>query len=165
MKTALAEQHESAPISRPDKVLFPKSGITKGELVAYYERIAPVLLPFTRGRAISMERYPDGIAGEGFFQKKAGAYFPDWIPTASLAKQNGTVRYVVGDDTATLEYLAGQAVITPHTWLSRVDKPNHPDQWIFDLDPSTDDFKEVCAAAKKLRAALSERRLTSWVKT
>ena len=159
------QRPEPALIQRPEKVLFPKSGITKGELVEYYERIAPAMLPYTRERPISMERYPDGITGQGFFQKKAGPYFPEWIPTASLAKQNGTVRYVVGDDTATLVYLAGQAVITPHTWLSRIDKPNHPDQLIFDLDPSSEDFKEVCAAAKKLRDALAARGLTSWVKT
>ncbi len=152
-------------ITRPEKVLFPKDGITKGELVDYYEHIARTMLPHLRGRPIAMERYPDGIAGQGFFQKKAGPYFPTWIKTASLAKQNGAVRHVICDDAATLVYLANQAVITPHTWLSRVDKPNHPDQMIFDFDPSGEQFKTVCAAAKKLRDLLRRRGLTSWVKT
>jgi bifunctional non-homologous end joining protein LigD len=156
---------EIPEITRPTKVLFPKDEITKGELVEYYERIAPTMLPYLQGRPISMERYPDGIAKEGFFQKKAGPYFPDWIPTAELDKQNGTVRHVICDDVATLVYLAGQAVITPHTWLSRADKPNYPDQLIFDLDPSQEDFKAVCAAAKKLRDLLTQRGLTSFVKT
>src|SRR5678815_1630500 len=104
MKQAIPE------ITRPAKVLFPQDGITKGELVEYYKRIAPVMLPYLKGRPIAMERYPDGIANESFFQKKAGAYFPDWIKTAVLNKQNGTVRHVICDDAATLVYLAGQAV-------------------------------------------------------
>ena len=124
--------HEVLEITRPEKVLFPNDGITKGELVGYYERIAPTMLPYLKGRPISMERYPDGVTGERSFQKKAGPYFPDWIPTVLLAKQNGTVRHVICDNAATLVYLAGQAVITPHTWLSRADKPNHPAQLIFE---------------------------------
>jgi bifunctional non-homologous end joining protein LigD len=152
-------------ITRPEKVLFPNDGITKRELVEYYERIASTMLPYLRGRPIAMERYPDGIVGQGFFQKKAGPYFPDWLKTASLAKQNGAVRHVICDDAATLVYLASQAVITPHTWLSRVDKPNHPDQMIFDFDASKEQFKTVCVAARKLRDALANHGLTSFVKT
>jgi bifunctional non-homologous end joining protein LigD len=158
-------QDQVVEITRPEKVLFPGEGITKRDLVEYYERIAPIILPYLQGRAIGMERYPDGITGQGFFQKKAGQYFPRWIETASLAKQNGTVRHVICNDPSTLAYLANQAVITPHTWLSCIDKPNHPDQMIFDLDPSADNFRAVCAAAKKLRELLKERGLTSFVKT
>jgi bifunctional non-homologous end joining protein LigD len=156
---------EVLKITRPEKILFPKDGITKGEVVDYYERVAPVMLPYLKGRPISMERYPDGIDGEGFYQKKAGPYFPQWIKTASLAKQNGEVRHVICDNAATLVFLASQAVITPHTWLSRYDKPNHPDQLIFDLDPSDEDFRAVCGAAKQVRELLSKRGLTSYVKT
>lgn len=152
-------------ITRPEKILFPRSGITKRELVEYYEHIAPAMLPHLQGRPISMERYPDGITGQGFFQKKASAHFPDWIKTATLAKEDGSVRHVICDDAATLIYLANQAVITPHTWLSRADKPNHPDQMIFDLDPSQENFKAVCATAKKLRGLLDQRGLTAFVKT
>src|SRR6185295_4104992 len=110
-------KREPLRITRPEKVLFPRSGITKRELIEYYERIAPAMLPHLQGRPISMERYPDGITGQGFFQKKAGAHFPDWIKTATLAKENGSVRHVICDNAATLMYLANQAVITPHTWL------------------------------------------------
>ncbi len=167
MKSTIQKQIGSqvVAITRPEKILFPKDGITKGELVDYYERIAPVMLPYLKGRPVSMERYPDGIAGEGFYQKKAGQYFPDWIKTVSLAKQNGEVRHVICDDAATLVYLASQAVVTPHTWLSRYDKPNHPDQLIFDLDPSGDDFRAVCTAAKQVRDLLTQRGVTSYVKT
>ncbi len=167
MKSTIQKQvaGEVVAITRPEKILFPKDGITKGELVDYYERIAPVMLPYLKGRPVSMERYTDGIAGEGFYQKKSGPYFPAWIKTASLAKQNGSVQHVICDDAATLVYLASQAVITPHTWLSRYDKPNDPDQLIFDLDPSGEDFRAVCRAAKQVRDLLTKRGITSYVKT
>jgi bifunctional non-homologous end joining protein LigD len=152
-------------ITHAEKVLFPNDGITKRDLVEYYERIAATMLPHLRGRPIVMERYPDGIHSEKIFQKNTPAYYPTWIKTVSLPKKNGVVRHVVCDDAATLVYLANQAVITPHTWLSRIDKPNHPDQMIFDLDPSNGDFRAVCDAAKGLRERLMERGLTSFVKT
>jgi bifunctional non-homologous end joining protein LigD len=152
-------------ITHAEKVLFPDDGITKRQLVEYYERIADTILPHLQGRAIVMERYPDGIHSEKIFQKNAPAYYPPWIKTVSLPKKDGVVRHVVCDDAATLVYLANQAVITPHTWLSRIDKPNHPDQMIFDLDPSDGDFREVCDAAKMLREHLKEQGLTSFVKT
>lgn len=152
-------------IGRPEKVLFPRDGITKGELVDYYRRISAVMLPHLKGRPLSMERYPDGISSEGFFQKKAGEHFPSWLTTALLAKQGGAVRHVICNDAATLTYLAGQAVITPHTWLSRVDRPHYPDQLIFDLDPSTEEFALVCEVALELREVLGRHQLTSYVKT
>ena len=152
-------------ITHAEKVLFPNDGITKRDLVAYYERIAANMLPHLRGRAIVMERYPDGIDSQQIFQKNAPTYYPSWIKTVSLPKKDGVVRHVVCDDAATLVYLANQAVITPHTWLSRMDKPNHPDQMIFDLDPSDGDFSAVCDTAKLLRERLMDRGLTSFVKT
>jgi bifunctional non-homologous end joining protein LigD len=152
-------------ITRPNKVLFPADGITKRELAEYYRQVAPIILPHLRGRPLALERYPEGIGGPGFFQQEAGAYFPRWIRTASLPKQGGSVRHVICGNGATLVYLAGQAVITPHAWLSRVDKPNNPDQMIFDLDPSDGDFKAVCGAAKKLRELLAEYGLPAFVKT
>jgi bifunctional non-homologous end joining protein LigD len=164
-ENAVRTGRRTVEITHPEKVLFPNDGITKREFVEYYERIAAAMLPHLRDRPIAMERYPDGIHGQKFFQKNASAYYPTWIKTVSLPKQNGTVRHVVCDDAATLIYLANQAVITPHTWLSRIDKPGHPDQMIFDLDPSDENFKQVCAAAKTLRQRLAEQGLTSFVKT
>jgi bifunctional non-homologous end joining protein LigD len=152
-------------ITHPEKVLFPNDGITKHELVAYYERIAATMLPHLRGRPLVMERYPDGINGQKIFQKNTPSHFPGWIRVASLPKKDGIVRHVVCDDAATLVYLANQAVITPHTWLSQLDKPNQPDQMIFDLDPSDGDFRAVCKTAKRLREWLLEEGLTSFVKT
>jgi bifunctional non-homologous end joining protein LigD len=152
-------------ITHPEKVLFPKDGITKRQLVEYYERIAATMLPHLRERPIVMERYPDGVQSQKIFQKNAPAYYPPGIETVSLSKKDGVVRHVVCNDAGTLMYLANQAVITPHTWLSRIDKPNHPDQVIFDLDPCDRDFSPVCDAAKMLRKCLAEWGLTSFVKT
>jgi bifunctional non-homologous end joining protein LigD len=152
-------------ITHADKILFPADGISKRELAGYYGRIAGTMLPHLRGRAIVMERYPDGIHEKRIFQKNASRYFPDWIPIAPLPKTGGIVRHVVCDQAATLVYLATQAVITPHTWLSRIDKPDHPDQMIFDLDPSDGEFDVVRNAAKELRQRLAEQGLTSFVKT
>jgi bifunctional non-homologous end joining protein LigD len=162
----MSPQPKTIEITHAEKVLFPNDGITKREFVAYHERIAATMLPHLRGRAISMERYPDGIHSQRIFQKNAPAHFPSWVKIVSLPKKDGVVRHVVCDDAATLVYLANQAVITPHTWLSRVDKPNHPDQMTFDLDPSDgDNFRAICDAAKLLRERLTERALTSFVKT
>jgi len=155
----------SVEITHAEKVLFPNDGITKQDFVAYYERIVATMLPHLRGRAIVMERYPDGIHSQKIFQKNTPAYYPPWVKTVSLPKKDGVVRHVVCDDAATLVYLANQAVITPHTWLSRIDKPNHPDQMIFDLDPSDGDFRATCDTAKRLREQLMKRGLTSFVKT
>ncbi len=92
-------------VTRPQKVLFPEDGITKRDLIAYYERIAPWILPHLQGRPLALERYPDGIADPGFFQKDTSAYYPDWIKTVVVKKTGGTVRHVICDDTATVVYL------------------------------------------------------------
>ncbi len=156
---------QAIQITRPEKVLFPEDGIDKRQLAEYYERIASTMLPHLRGRPVTMERYPDGIEGKRFIQKKAARYFPNWIKTASMEKEGGTVRHVVCDDAATLVYLANQAAITPHVWLSRIDQPHHPDQMIFDLDPPDGDFRAVCRAALQLRELLEREGLQVFLKT
>lgn len=152
-------------LSKPDKVLFPTDGITKADLFDYYRRIAKVALPHYRGRPLTMERYPDGIDDEGFIQKDAPEYFPDWVERAEISKENGTVHHVLANNAATLAYLAGQGVITPHLGLSRVDRIRAPDRLIFDLDPSDNDFSKVQFAAKSLRATLDEMRFASFVQS
>jgi len=152
-------------LSNRGKLFFPDAGITKGDLVDYYRRIAEIALPHYRDRPLSMQRFPDGIAGEGFFQKNAGDYFPGWIETAKLAKEDGTVRHVVANSAATLVYLADQGMITPHLGLSRVDDIDKPDRLVFDLDPSDGDFAKVQTAARHVRAALDELDAPSFVQT
>ena len=152
-------------LSNLDKVLFPKSGLTKGDLVEYYRRIGATALPYYRNRPLSMHRFPDGIDAEGFFQKDTPDYFPDWIDRATLEKKDGVVRYVVANSTAALVFLADQGCITPHLALARADKPEHPDRLIFDLDPSDEDFDKVRRAARAFKALLDELKLASFVQT
>ena len=152
-------------LSNTDKVLFPKAKVTKGDLIEYYRQIAPTMLPHIAGRPLSLERYPDGIDAGGFMQKNASDYFPDWIRRARLAKEDGEVDYVVAEDAATLVYLANQACITLHAGLFRIDRIDHPDMMVLDLDPSDDDFGKVKRAAKDARGLLEEVGLTSFVQT
>ncbi len=152
-------------LSNRGKILFPDSGITKGDLIAYYRRIAEIALPHYRDRPLTMQRFPDGLAGDGFFQKDAPDHFPDWIDRVSMDKENGTVVHVVANSAATLTYLANQGCITPHLGLARRDRPNHPDRLVLDLDPSDDDFGKVQEAAKSLKELLDEIAVASFVQT
>jgi bifunctional non-homologous end joining protein LigD len=152
-------------ISNPDKLLFPRDGITKADLVGYYLRIAPVMVPHLRGRPLMLQRYPDGIEGKGFYQKDASEHFPDWVRRVEVPKAGGTVNHVVCDDAATLVYLAGQACITPHAWTSRVDRLDRPDRMIFDLDPPGDRFDLVRRAARQLRELLEGLGLVPFLMT
>ncbi|WP_267244812.1 non-homologous end-joining DNA ligase [Streptomyces sp. PR69] len=152
-------------VSRPEKVLFPAEGITKADLADYYRAVARRTLPQLRGRPLMLERRPDGIEDSGFMQKDMPDHFPDWVHRAELAKEDGTVTYVLCDDTATLVYLADQACITPHRWLSRADKPDHPDRLVVDLDPPGDDFAAVREAARRLHQLLDELELPSALMT
>ena len=155
----------SVQITRPEKVLFPGDGITKRDLIEYYDRIAPWMLPHLRDRPLAMERYPDGIDKPSFFQKAVASYYPDWIERVTLKKVGGKITHVVCNKPATLVYLANQACITPHIWLSRVDKPNYPDQMAFDLDPSREDFGAVKATARSISRLLEELGLPAYLKT
>ncbi|WP_330454920.1 MULTISPECIES: non-homologous end-joining DNA ligase [unclassified Streptomyces] len=152
-------------ISRPEKVLFPDDGITKAGLADYYRTVARRMLPHLRDRPLMLERLPDGIDGHGFMQKDVPDYFPDWVHHVELPKEDGTVTYPIADDTATLVYLAGQACVTPHRFLSRADRPHHPDRMVFDLDPPGDDFAPVREAALGLHGLLDELELPSLVMT
>jgi bifunctional non-homologous end joining protein LigD len=152
-------------VNRPEKKLFPEDGITKADLVEHYRRVAPRMLPELRGRPLMLERMPDGIHGQRFFQKEISDYFPPWVHRASVSKEDGQVTQVTCDDAATLVYLAGQACITPHRWLSRADRPRRPDRLVFDLDPPADDFQAVRRAAHHLHELLDELELPSGLMT
>jgi bifunctional non-homologous end joining protein LigD len=153
-------------ISHPEKILFPEDGITKGELAAYYEEIAPVMLPHIRRRPITMERYHRGIGQPGFFQKDVSKGFPSWLTRVEVPKNEGTVNHPIANDKRSLLWLANQNSITIHVWPSRAPNLYHPDICMFDLDPAKDDeVDRVSAAALLLRDLLAELGLPSWVKT
>ncbi|QKV93685.1 ATP-dependent DNA ligase [Streptomyces sp. NA02950] len=149
--------HHTVEISRPGKVLFPDDGITKSDLVDHYRAVARLMVPQLRGRPLMMERHPDGIGGKPLMQKNAPDYFPDWVRRAVLPKEGGEVTHVVCDGSATLVYLVDQACITPHRWLSRADRPDHPDRLVFDLDPPGESgFEAVRWAARRVCALLGD---------
>ena len=144
-------------ISHPDKVLFPKKKITKGEMVQYYEKIAPLMLPYLKDRPLTLHRFPSGINESGFYQKNASDYFPDFIKTVEVETEEGTNTQIICNDTKSLVYLANQGTIVFHIWLSRKDKMRQPDKVVFDLDPSEADFKMIKEGAKVLRDFLQRK--------
>jgi bifunctional non-homologous end joining protein LigD len=152
-------------ITHPEKVLFPDDGITKGELAAYYESVAPLMLPHLRGRPVTMERYPNGIGKPGFWQKNVSRGFPEWLERVEVPKNEGTVHHPVVGDARSLLWVANQNTITTHVWPSRVPNLFRPDLCVFDLDPAKDEPEVLRSATLALRDLLDELGLTSWVKT
>ena len=142
--------------------MFPDP-ITKVELACYYERVASAMLVHIAGRPLNMERYPDGIGGQRIMQQRAGSHFPDWIKRVTVPSEKGPVQHVVADDAATLVYLADQACITPHRWLSRSDRLDRPDQLIVDLDPAENEPAAVRRAARLFGQLLRELELEPFV--
>jgi bifunctional non-homologous end joining protein LigD len=151
-----------------EKVLFPEDGYTKADLIRYYTEVSPYLLPAIRDRPLTMKVMPDGIAGQFFYQKDKPAFTPKWIQTYvdRTADREGGIDYVLGNDLATLIWLANYTAIEIHPWLSRVDEPEHPDIAIIDLDPQTgatwDDVKE---AARIVHELLDDMDLIGFPKT
>lgn len=153
-------------ITHPEKVMFPDDGITKGDLAAYYDAVAPVLLPHIRNRPLTMERYPAGIGKKGFWQKDVSKGFPDWLERVEVPKKDGVVHHPLVTDARSLAWVVNQNTVTPHVWTSRVPDLNHPDMLIFDLDPPDGRKPQLLvAAAVALRSLLEELGLPSWVKT
>lgn len=152
-------------ITHPDKVLFPEDGITKGELAAYYETVAAVMLPHLQGRPVTMERYPSGIGRKGFWQKDVSRGFPEWLLRVEVPKKDGIVHHPLAADARSLVWMANQNAVTLHVWPSRVPQLFHPDVCVFDLDPAGDDPKIARAATLHVRDLLDELGLKSWVKT
>jgi bifunctional non-homologous end joining protein LigD len=152
-------------ITHPDKVLFPDDGITKGDLAAYYEMIAPLMLPHIKRRPVTMERFPAGIGRKGFLQKDVSTGFPEWLQRVEVPKKGGVVHHPIVTDKRSLLWLVNQNSITPHVWTSRAPDVYQPDVCVFDLDPSIDDPHMLRAAALALRDLLNELGLVSWVKT
>ena len=165
-KAAREVVRESVVITHPEKVLFPDDGITKGELAAYYEAIAPVMLPHIRGRPVTMERYPAGIGEKGFLQKDVSKGFPEWLRARRGAEEGRHRAPPAVDDARSLLWLANQNCITPHVWTSRVPDLYQPDLCVFDLDPSRGrPGRAARGGARACATCSTELGLPSWVKT
>jgi bifunctional non-homologous end joining protein LigD len=152
-------------ITHPEKLLFPDDGITKGELAAYYEKVAPVMLPHIVRRPVTMERLPAGIGKKGFIQKDVSKGFPNWLERVEVPKKDGVVHYPLITDQQSLMWVVNQNCITPHVWISRAPDLYFPDLCVFDLDPSIDDPEMLREAALSVRDLLQDLGLPSWIKT
>jgi bifunctional non-homologous end joining protein LigD len=153
-------------ITHPEKVLFPDDGITKGDLAAYYEMVAPLMVPQIRGRPITMERYPSGIGAKGFIQKDVAKGFPEWLARVEVPKKGGTVRHALVTDARSLLWIVNQNTITLHVPTARVPSLHQPDICVFDLDPTDAEEPRVLQdAALALRDLLKEYGHDSWIKT
>jgi bifunctional non-homologous end joining protein LigD len=159
-------------LSNLDKLFWPDEGITKGDLIAFYREVAPVLVPHLRDRPFTMKRYPDGWQGKHFFQKDAPSHMPEWIPrfeyrsTSRATREKRTLRYPLVNDELALLWMANMGCIDMNTWYSRVDKPSRPDWVLFDLDPSPDvGFAEVVQVALLIKDVLDALGLAGFPKT
>ena len=147
-----------------DKLLFPQDQITKGDISTYYTHIAPTMLPHLRKRPISMQRFPNGIKEEGFYQKEVPDYFPAYIHHVQVPvlHDHSMQAQVVVNTVKTLQYLANQATLTIHTWLSTTDHLEQPDKLIFDLDPSDTHFDLVKETALSFKQICEDYKLHSY---
>src|SRR3954471_9297954 len=149
MTETLRVGRRSVEITNPGKALFSRPKVTKLDLARYYERVAAAMLPHVRDRPLALQVFPRGIDQRGHVLKNAPEPCPGWSATASVAQRGGSRRQGVAQDAATLVYLAGQNVVTPHIWLSRIDEPRRPDRLIIDFDPNPGvTFAAVRAAAR-----------------
>jgi bifunctional non-homologous end joining protein LigD len=158
----------SLRLSNREKVLYPKAGFTKGELIDYYANVAPVLLPHLKGRPLTLKRYPDGVEGEHFYEKRCPAHRPDWVTTVPIWSERGgeEIPYCVVEDLATLVWAANLADIELHTSLSSARTIARPTMLVFDLDPGPGvGLKECCGVALRIRDLFDAFRLETLVKT
>ncbi len=156
-------------LSNLDKELWPADGYTKGELIAYYERVAPCALPHLKGRPLTLQRYPNGIEGETFFEKQIPRGVPEWVERVTVPTPSGSrgqITFVLCNDLPTLVLLANLATIVLHVWTSRVPALDEPDFVIFDLDPGEKcALRTLAGVTLGLRDLLGEIGLNPIVKT
>lgn len=155
-------------LTNPRKVLWPVSSFTKGQMIEYYVRVAPLLLPHLADRPLVLTRYPDGVDGEWFYQKDCPEYAPPWVETFRYYARSAdrAIAFILARDAADLAWLANQAAIEIHPWLSRYDEPERPDFAVFDLDPSPPaDFKWVVEVAFIIKRILDRLGLRAYPKT
>ena len=167
-KAELVVEGRALAVSNLDKVLWPKAGFTKGEMIHYYIQIAPALLPHLKDRPLTMKRYPDGVEGEFFYEKNCPGHRPKWVKTAKVWSEPNQrdIDYCLAQDLPTLVWAANLADIELHTSLSRKKNVGRPTMMVFDLDPGAPaDIVQCCQVGLWLREILQRMKLRSWAKT
>lgn len=166
--TSLDIEGHTVAITNTDKLFYPDAGHTKGDVIAYYRAVADVMVPHLRGRPLSLHRFPDGLAGGGFYQKKASGHFPAWIRTTEVLRrgEHDTISHVLCDSAAALVYLANQGCLEFHVWTSRAGAPERPDRLVIDLDPAdTTTLADVRATATQAADLCTAVGLVPFVQT
>lgn len=160
---------QTLSVSNLDKVLFPRDGLTKGDLIAYYRSVAQWILPHLEDRPLTLQRFPDGVDGPSFFEKHVPRGLPDWIPRSAISSPEGqreATTYMICNDEAALVWVANLASIVLHVWTSRVASIETPEYIFFDLDPGERcTLKTLATVAIAMRDALAEIGVTALVKT
>ncbi|MGI9086873.1 MAG: non-homologous end-joining DNA ligase [Chthoniobacterales bacterium] len=167
-KTELIVEGKKLPVSNLNKVLYPQTGFTKGQVIDYYIRIAPVLLPHLKDRALTMKRYPNGVDGMFFYEKNCPSHRPKWVKTAKVWSEGNQrdMHYCLAQDLPTLVWAANLADLELHTSLARKKDVSKPTMMVFDLDPGPPaDMVQCCQVGLWLRDLLGEMKLQSWAKT
>src|SRR5437764_8142026 len=167
-KAELIVEDRRIQVSNLDKVLYPKIGFTKGQVIDYYIRVASALLPHLKDRPLSMERYPDGVEGEFFYEKNCPEHRPKWVQTAQVWSESNDrmMNFCLVQDLATLIWAANLADLELHTSLSRKDNIKRPTMMVFDLDPGAPaDIVQCCQVGLWVRDLLGQMRLKSFPKT
>jgi bifunctional non-homologous end joining protein LigD len=154
-------------LSHPDKVLFPEDGLTKADLAAHFERVAPAMLPHVRDRPLNLWRWNAGIGGPRIVQQDMPKGAPDWLRRVRTPRRRGgSISHPLANDLAALRWLANQNCITPHVWSARADRLDRPDRMVFDLDPPDGvEFGAIRAAALALGEHLRRLRLEPFAMT
>jgi bifunctional non-homologous end joining protein LigD len=154
-------------LSNLDKIYWPEDGYTKGDLVEYYRKVSPWMLPYLRDRPVVLTRFPDGIAGKSFYQKNSPEFLPSWIPTVGVWSDDvgKEIRYAQIQDEEALLFLVNLGTIPFHLWASRAPQLERPDWCILDLDPKGAPFANVVELARGLRGVCEELGLPAYVKT
>src|SRR5712675_1447248 len=167
-KAELVVAGKKLAVSNLNKVLYPKVGFTKGQVIDYYIRIAPVLLPHLRDRPLTMKRYPNGVDGEFFYEKNCPSHRPKWVQTAKVWSEGNQriMHYCLANDLSTLVWAANLADLELHTSLSRKNKIERPTMMVFDLDPGAPaDIVQCCQVGLWLRNLLTKMKLKAFAKT
>ncbi|HTG52573.1 MAG TPA: non-homologous end-joining DNA ligase [Candidatus Tectomicrobia bacterium] len=167
-KAELTVDDRKLQVSNLDKVLYPKAGFTKAQVIDYYIRIAPVLLPHLKDRPLTMKRYPDGVEGQFFYEKNCPVHRPKWVQTAKVWSEGNQriMHYCLANDLPTLVWAANLADLELHTSLSRKNNVERPTMMVFDLDPGTPaDIVQCCQVGIWLRELLGGMKLKAFAKT
>lgn len=157
----------SVETSNDDKLMYPDAGITKADVIEYYRDVAELMMPHLKDRFLTLHRFPNGVAEDGFYQQSRSDHFPEYVRGKSAPTADGDrhVEHILIDGEPALVYLADQAALALHGWLSRSDRLRHPDRMVFDLDPADDGFEAVLDSARLLREVLEIAGLEPFVMT